>query len=173
MFASSWGLVLECTGLAYYWRRHMATERYFKCIGCGNHVPVKRQVKMLDLLKDFPGSIPNCPCGQNNELRLIPPFAEGAERHEYKVLDAFHDSINWMDGDTHVVFYAFLVISEDEKGGRMVWLPYWHDREGKKKFGERAPWMEPAIFERLLREARAKGYFNHPATQTQPTTGHW
>ena len=137
----------------------MASDRYYKCMICGKKTPQRE--RLLDVLLEFPKSIPNCAsCGRSNELRLIPPFALGAGTHEYKVLDAFHESLPWQDENkVDVVFHPFLVVLERTDGnGQMVWLPYWHIHGTKAKFGERAPWMDIDLFVGLLTQARAKGY---------------
>jgi len=113
----------------------------------------------LDVLLDFPKSIPSCAsCGGNNELHLLPPFALGAGTRDFRVVDAFHESVSWRSKNK-VVFYPFLVILECRgEDDRMVWLPYWHIDGGKAKFGERAPWMDFSLFEGLVEQARSKGY---------------
>ena len=135
----------------------MATERYYICSGCKKRTNLS--APLLDVLLDFPKSIPNYECGERNELLLVPPFALGAGGDCFKVLDAFYESVSWKNKSKLVTFYPFLVILEnsDDKN-RKVWLPYWHKEESSRKFGERAPWMDAELFHGLLAKARSKGY---------------
>jgi hypothetical protein len=135
----------------------MATERYYDCPRCHKRSP---SGLLFDVLLDFPKSLPICSCGENNELLLIPPFAFGAGGKCFKVLDAFHEEISWEDKGKSVTFYPFLTILENvEDKSLKIWLPYWHVEEGKRKFGERAPWMDAELFEGLLTKAQTRNYF--------------
>jgi hypothetical protein len=136
----------------------MATERYYSCPKCRKRT--RSSDLLFDILMDFPKSIPNCSCGESNELVLIPPFAFGAGGSCYKVLDAFHESVSWKDeSNKQVAFYPFLLVLENaDNKSQTIWLPYWHIHETKRKFGERAPWMDAEMFDGLLAKARAKGY---------------
>jgi|HubBroStandDraft_6_1064221.scaffolds.fasta_scaffold93887_3 hypothetical protein len=135
----------------------MATERYYNCSKC--HKRTHSSELLFDELIDFPASIPTCFCGESNELLLIPPFAFGAGGKCFKVLDAFHEEVSWEDNGKSITFYPFLIVLENTDDKSMkVWLPYWHLEESKRKFGERAPWMDAELLDGLLAKARAKGY---------------
>lgn len=134
----------------------MATKRYYECPKCCKRAPVSKL--LFDVLLDFPKSVPNC-CGKKNKLLLIPPFALGAGGRCFEVLDAFHKSVSWKDKSKRVTFYPFLVVLENtDNKKRVFWLPYWHLEESKRKFGERAPWMDASLFYGLLAKAHKKGY---------------
>jgi hypothetical protein len=114
---------------------------------------------LFDVLLDFPKSAPKCPCGETNDLLLIPPFAFGAGGSCFKVLDALHEIVSWKDKGKRITFYPFLVVLEStEDKSRKIWLHYWHVEETRRKFGERAPWMDADLFCGLLAKAHAKGY---------------
>lgn len=135
----------------------MATARSYQCFKCRKQTSVPG--KLFSLLLDFPKPVPDCPCGEKNELLLTPKFALGAGGVCFRVLDVFHESSSWKDGDKTVTFYPFLVVLEntDDKV-QWIWLPYWHVIDSSTKYGERAPWMDTGLFNGLLSKARAKGY---------------
>ena len=137
--------------------KEMATERYFNCPKCRRRIPSLEL--LFDVLLEFPKSVPDCSCGESCELLLIPPFALGAGGMCFKVLDAFHESVSWMNDKKRVTFYPFLIVLEGRGDGkRKFWLPYWHVEGSRRKFGERAPWMDADLFADLLCKAHARGY---------------
>ena len=135
----------------------MATKRYCSCPKC--HKRTHSSGLLFDTLLNFPRSLLGCPCGETNELLLLPPFSLGAGGKCFKVLDVFYESVSWRNEGKQVTFYPFLIVLEDtENKDHKIWLPYWHVEESKRKFGERAPWMDADLFTALLAKAHARGY---------------
>jgi hypothetical protein len=58
-----------------------------------------------------------------------------------------------------VTFYPFLVVLEGvEEPGVCYWLPYWHLEDGKRKYGQYAPFLDSYQLEELIQQAIQKGY---------------
>jgi len=142
----------------------MATKRYFTCKRCGR-VPMNRRL-FDSLLAIAKGSLEKCPkCQGPIQLQLEFGFGLDVTHSEVTVQACYcpKKPEKWKDSKKRsVTFYPFLVITDRHGRDEAAWLPYWHVvDDGKKKsrrYGQWAPFMDMAIFEDLLAQARKDGY---------------
>jgi len=142
----------------------MATERYWRCEGCG-HEQWAGQL-FPSLLAVAEKKIQACgKCGKPRHLRLIFDHGLGVGKHPCKTLAAYYPrrKVEWTNGSANVRFYPFLVILRSEKEHyQAAWLPYWHVVEDagtkKHKYGQWAPFIGEREFKDLLRQAKEDGY---------------
>jgi hypothetical protein len=144
----------------------MATTKLLVCERCEWSLapPVLFDV----LLARARGDAPHCSrCGAPAELRLTFDFGLNASHSGCTVVDCFvpRHPESWPDEDgSKVTFYPFLVMLRRHGRELAAWLPYWHTVEkpdGKldRKYGQWAAFMDSDLFEDLLAQAQAKGYF--------------
>jgi len=142
----------------------MATERYYGC-KCGQ---TQCGSSLFDVLRSFQArETQTCrSCRQEKALNLVFPFSLGVGRTECKVLAVFlpRKLETWLDKDRKkVTFFPFLVIVKREGRKEACWLPYWHLKRGKRKYGQWAPFMDKPLFEDLLSQAHRAGYLRDHA----------
>jgi hypothetical protein len=132
---------------------------HYICNKCRKTTYPKRQ---FDALRDFPS---HCDCGEAKELHALFPFALGAEKPDFKVLDVFHAAMYWQDQVRTITFHPFLVVLQRvDNGAQSFWLPYWHtaadggDVDVEYKAGQFAPVIDAGLFGSLIGQARQKGY---------------
>ena len=144
----------------------MASKRDWVCIRCGHS---ESAPALFDsLLSIAQGNSRRCDrCAGDAELRIDFPFGLDAPDSQCTVCDSFlpEKLESWPDASGKTVtFFPFLVIAERHGRDLAAWLPYWHvvtdgDRE-VKKYGQWAPFMDFHLFDSLISQARAKGYFS-------------
>jgi hypothetical protein len=145
----------------------MATGRYYGC-KCGQRRCVS---PLFDALRSFQETQTCKACGRAKELHLVFPFGLGLGKTRCRILDVFlpRRLETWRDrrDGKKVTFFPFLVILKREHRKQACWLPYWHLKKGRKKYGQWAPFMDEPLFRDLLAQAHRAGYLRDRTARDQ------
>ncbi len=141
----------------------MATDAYFQWTSC----PDYSYPGMFEGLREIAENrvAPCAKCGASRKFHLDFNFAtDGSGPRRCTVINAFLPSARpkWRQGKEFVEFFPFLVFLDQPKSyDRGVWLPYWHVKGPKGRtrpvFGQWAPFMDLALYNDLVAQARAAG----------------
>jgi len=141
----------------------MGTARHFFCRNCGEK---RRAGNLFKALSYFSQQTRCFKCRSPVHLKLNFNFGLGATDSEFTVLDCFKPSRpQWWygPGSAKTTFHPFLVVLHRRGRKEAAWLPYWHVvKKGRNKiikYGQWAPLMDFYLFEDLIYQAKAKGYF--------------